>query len=193
MRLLMVLAALWAGGLIAFAARVDAPPRPPGPADGIVVLTGSAGRISAGLDLLKQRPAAKMLITGVGDGTARSELAEAFSVDAALFDCCVELDRRAKDTVGNAEETARWVIRNGLDSIVVVTAASHLPRSMVEMRRKMSGVRLEPLPTRAGVDDPVLWHRDWPALRRLVVEYNKYLFSLVRARLLDDIGDVRRS
>ncbi|WP_417516386.1 YdcF family protein [Minwuia sp.] len=190
-RLLLVCAALWCGGFVAFAERVSAPPAPPAPADGITVLTGSAGRIVAGIDLLKQRPQTKMLITGVGDGTAREELADAFPEDATLFDCCIELDRHAKDTVGNAKQTALWVQRNNLSSLVVVTAASHMPRSLVEMRREMKNIRIEPLPTRAGGDDPSRWWLDWKTLRRLTLEYNKYLFSLTRARLFDDIGDVR--
>lgn len=191
LRLLLCLAALWLGGLLGFAWRVSSIPTHPQPAEGIVVLTGSAGRISAGLALLKRHPKARMLITGVGDGTAKSELANAFASDAALFDCCIELDRRAKDTVGNAEETARWVRRNNLHSVVVVTAAYHMPRSLVEMRRAMHGVRLEPLPTRAGEDDPGRWWWNSPTTRRIALEYHKYLFSLIRARLTADIGDMR--
>lgn len=190
-RLVLCLAAFWLGGLLGFAWRVYSIPTDPRPAEGIVVLTGSAGRISAGLELLKMQPDATMLITGVGDDTAKEELAQAFAGDAALFDCCIELDRRAKDTVGNAEETARWVTRNGLNSLVVVTAAYHMPRSMVEMRRAMDTVRLEPLPTRVGEDDPGRWWWNSPTRRRIALEYHKYLFSLIRARLTGDIGDMR--
>ncbi|WP_416897584.1 MAG: YdcF family protein [Minwuia sp.] len=189
-RLFLLLSALWCGGFLAFAERVADTPPAPAPADGIAVLTGSAGRITAGLELLKQRPSAKMLITGVGDGTAREELAEAFPGESALFDCCIELDRQAKDTVGNAEQTALWVRRNKLGSVIVVTSASHMPRSIVEMRRHMDGIRLERLPTRAGEDNPQGWWQSIGALQRIIVEFNKYIFSLVRARLLDDIGDV---
>lgn len=191
-RLILCLVALWLGGLLGFAWRVYSIPTSPAPAEGIVVLTGSAGRISGGLELLKRYPDARMLITGVGDGTAKSEIAAAFSTDEALFDCCIELDRRAQDTVGNAEETARWVRRNTISSLVVVTAAYHMPRSLVEMRRVMENVRLEPLPTRAGEDNPERWW--WwnsPTRRRIALEYHKYLFSLVRARLTADIGDLR--
>jgi uncharacterized SAM-binding protein YcdF (DUF218 family) len=190
-RVLLLTVAVWAGGFLAFANRVAAPASTPGPAGGISVLTGSAGRILAGISLLKQRPQARMLITGVGDGTAAPELAAAFPAEKHFFDCCIELDRHAKDTVGNAEQTALWVRRNGLDSVVVVTSASHMPRSLVEMRRQMKAIRLEALPTGAGRDAPGRWWWHWPSLRRFAVEYHKYLFSLVRARLLDNIGDMR--
>lgn len=190
-RTLLFAAAIWAGGFLAFANRVAAPPSPPGVADGITVLTGSSGRIQAGLALLKQRPQARMLITGVGDGTAASELAAAFPADKRFFDCCIELDRHAKDTVGNAEQTALWVRRNGLDSVVVVTSAPHMPRSLVEMRRQMKNTRLEALATSAGDDAPGRWWWHWPSLQRFGTEYHKYLYSLLRARLLDNIGDVR--
>ncbi len=190
-RVLLFVLALWLGGFAAFSARVlqTTPSLPE--ADGIVVLTGSSGRISAGLDLLNRRPGTKMLITGVGDNTKRQALANAFGITAAQFACCIELDRRAKDTVGNAEQTALWVRRNGLTSIVVVTAASHMPRSLVELRRMMPNIALMPLPTRAGDDDPSRWGQQFPAFRRFALEYNKYLFSLIRARLVDNIGDMR--
>lgn len=189
--MMLLTAAIWTGGFLAFANRVAAPPPQPGPAGGITVLTGSAGRILAGIDLLKQRPNARMLITGVGDGTAAPELAAAFPAETHFFDCCIELDRHAKDTVGNAEQTALWVRRNKLDAVVVVTSASHMPRSLVEMRRQMNTTRLEALPTGAGDDAPGRWWWHWPSLRRFAIEYHKYLYSLMRARLLDDIGDMR--
>jgi len=192
-RLMLFLAAVWVGGFLAFASNVSTPKQSPAPAAGIAVLTGSAGRITAGIGLLMQRPTARMLITGVGDGTAEPELAAAFPGKQHIFDCCVELDRHAKDTVGNAEQTALWVKRNNFDSVVVVTSAPHMPRSLVEMRRKMDNTRLEALTTEAGADAPDQWWRDWPTLKRFMIEYHKYLFSLVRARLLDDIGDMRTS
>ncbi len=190
-RLLLCAAAIWAGGFLAFADRVSSSAASPGPAGGISVLTGSSGRIQAGLALLKQRPKARMLITGVGDGTAAPELAAAFPAEKQYFDCCIELDRHAKDTVGNAEQTALWVRRNGLDSVVIVTSASHMPRSLVEMRRQMKRTRLEALPTGAGDDAPGRWWWHLPSLQRFAIEYHKYLYSLLRARFLDDIGDIR--
>jgi len=189
-RILLCLAAVWLGSFLAFAERVSTPPAAPGAADGIAVFTGSAGRIVAGLDLLKQRPNARMLITGVGDGTAQAELAAAFPIEKQLFDCCIELDRHAKDTVGNAEQTALWVRRNNLGSLIVVTSAPHMPRSIVETRRQLPRIPLIAFPTAAGADAPGEWWSRWSSLRRLLVEYHKYLFSLFRARLLDDIGDV---
>lgn len=191
-RLLLLLLALWVGGLIAFGQHVHGPDPRIGPAEGIVVLTGSSGRIMAGLDLLQQRPQARMLITGVATATRREELTQAFGITSAQFACCVELDRVARDTVGNAEQTALWVQRNSINSIVVVTSASHLPRSIVELRRRLPAIELYSLPTRVGDDEPLRWGQGISALRRFVVEYNKYLASLTRARLMDDIGDVRR-
>ena len=33
-----------------------------------------------------------------------------------LFDCCVDLDYRARNTIGNAIETRRWAEMNGFDA-----------------------------------------------------------------------------
>ena len=66
-----------------------------------------------------------------------------------------------------------------------------MPRSLVELRRVLGDVRLEPWPTRRGDDDPGRWWHDSATFRRVTLEFHKYVFSLVRARLTSDIGDVR--
>lgn len=190
-RILLVVLALWSGGLLRFVHDVEAIRPSSADADAIVVLTGSAGRITAGLELLRPRPERQMLISGVGYGTDKAALAQAHADDADLIACCVELGIKARDTVGNAAETADWARRNGFTSLIVVTAAYHMPRSLVELRRELGDVRLEPWPTRQGDDDPGRWWRQAATLRRVVLEYHKYVFSLARARLTAAIGDVR--
>ena len=61
-----VLALAWACGLVWFIHRVDQPfPQPP-VTDGIVALTGGAGRVEAALRLLAEHPESRLLISGIG-------------------------------------------------------------------------------------------------------------------------------
>ncbi|MDF1721297.1 MAG: YdcF family protein [Minwuia sp.] len=189
-RIIFVLLALWFGGLLRFTADVQLIQPSPTDAEAIVVLTGSAGRVTTGLQLLARDPTRKMLISGVGTRTDKQALASAHPDARALLDCCVALGPEAQDTVGNAREIARWANTEQVSSLIVVTAAYHMPRSLIELQRKTGTIRLEPWPTRAGKDDPSGWWREGPTFQRVVIEYHKYVFSLIRARVYDDIGDV---
>ncbi|RZJ82842.1 MAG: YdcF family protein, partial [Brevundimonas sp.] len=72
---LLVVAAIWASGLLAFAARVDrsTPAPEPQAADGIVALTGagSNARIGAAMELLEDGKAQRMLVSGVNREASR--------------------------------------------------------------------------------------------------------------------------
>jgi len=91
------------------------------------------------------------------------------------------LGYEAMDTAGNARETAAWVSAEGYTSLRVVTAAYHMPRSLVELASAMPGVTLvaHPVfPERVRLD--AWW--SWPGTASLVAtEYTKYLVSRLRA------------
>jgi len=182
---------LWLGGLIAFAARIAAPAQTPGPADGIVVLTGGTERLEFAVRLLLDGKASRLLLSGVGPETSKDDLrrlvaeplAQAGEAGETLFDCCVDIDRRALDTVGNAEETARWVSDRGLRSLIIVTANYHMPRSLIELRRTLPDTQLIAQPVFPGRVDVQRWWLKPGTFRLVVSEYGKYLVSLLRARL----------
>ncbi len=174
-----VLVSAWTLGLIAF---VFAVPRAPvtiaEPADAVVVLTGGGARLSAGYDLLVQGKADRLLISGVYADTSRETLKRKLGADPDRFDCCVDLDRAALDTRGNAVETARWTKIHGFDTLIVVTANYHMPRSLLEFRRAMPEVTLIPYPVFPGGFDAEAWWMGVNSLRLATGEYVKYLASL---------------
>lgn len=159
---------------------------------GIAVLTGSGGRIEAGLTLLLADQGQRMLISGIGEGVSKDDILRIASEGedfaphqlAGLMACCIDLGPAARNTRGNAEETRRWADARELDQIILVTADFHLPRALVEFRREMPERRVIPnaVPTRGlGVDQNGMtqW---WQSGRRLLTvsrEYGKYLASLI--------------
>ena len=177
-------AVFWLGGFVWFAARL---PREVADrfakTDGIVVLTGGTERMHAGLDLLAGGMAGKLFISGVDRGTNRGELQRLSQRAPELFECCVELGQEAEDTAGNATETRDWARREGFASLRVVTASYHMPRSLVELGRAMPEVVLVVHPVFPANVKLAAWWR-WPGTTMLMaVEFDKYLVSLVRARL----------
>jgi uncharacterized SAM-binding protein YcdF (DUF218 family) len=136
--------------------------------DAIVVLTGGSGRLERGFMLLERRAAPKMLISGVARTVRPVELAEAYDLDERWFDCCVTLGREAFDTRSNADEVARWVSRNRVRSIRLVTNDVHMPRARYEMRKRIgSDLRI--------LGDAV---PSEPSFTALFLEYNKYLLGM---------------
>jgi uncharacterized SAM-binding protein YcdF (DUF218 family) len=154
-------------------------------ADAIVVLTGGAERLSDAFDLLAQGRAGRLLITGVFSTTTRTELARLHPKSAGYIYCCVDIDRAALNTAGNALETDRWVRSKGYDKVIVVTSSWHMPRALIEMGRRLPDVELIPHPVVSGKAGPGLWWHDGETFRLLAMEYVKYLAALMNMRLID--------
>jgi len=180
--LFALLAGALAGfGFVRFASAVAAMSPPAwAQADGIVVLTGGADRISGGVTLLAQGRAERLLISGVNPATDAAEIVGTVAGGVSLIDCCIDLDRRAENTVGNAEETAKWAIRNGFHSLIVVTSAYHMPRSLSELEQVLPDVELIPHPVAREGLRLEHWYREPGTLRLLLGEYVKYIAAEAR-------------
>jgi uncharacterized SAM-binding protein YcdF (DUF218 family) len=173
------------GGFLRFAEEVASfsQPSPPGVAraDGIVVLTGGALRLDVAFDLLKQGLADRLLISGVNPGTSVDTLARLTHTPREWFDCCVDVDYAALNTIGNAEMAARWAADRGFDELILVTSDYHMPRSLWEFERLGTVRSLTPF----AVTRPDLWsEREGPSrtgMRVLVTEYAKLVLARLRA------------
>jgi uncharacterized SAM-binding protein YcdF (DUF218 family) len=187
---LLVVALIWASGLMAFATRVQqsTPAPDPAPADGIVVLTGASSneRIAAAVDLLAAHRGRRVLVSGVNRVVSREELRTASNTVRRLYDCCVDLGFNSVDTVSNARETAEWAKSMRFRSLTIVTTDYHMPRAMLELRAVLRPPAFT-LQTYA-VPTPALKARQWwrspRAARLMVVEYSKYLAILGREAVL---------
>ncbi|MEM1318112.1 MAG: YdcF family protein [Pseudomonadota bacterium] len=161
-------------------------------ADAVVVLTGGSARIVEGLELVSAGKGKRLLISGVSEQTSVDAL-KAINPDfGSLYDCCVDVERAALDTIGNARETAKWVEDNGYTSLIVVTSSYHMPRSLLEFRRTMPDLRIAPHPV---VLEPLAqdgWWRNPETLRFLTVEYLKYVGAAMREYLQPQTIDALR-
>ena len=185
---ILVVLLVWSTGLLAFAARVDrmTPADDPAPADAIVALTGGSGeRISAGVRLLEDGRARRLLISGVGQHVTRGELQTIVGAAKPLFDCCVDLGFQAANTLGNARETANWARSHGFRTLILVTADYHMPRARLELRAALPEATIEPYPVATNELKAGEWWKTGLGAQRMILEYCKYLAVLARETLLD--------
>ena len=179
---------IWLVGLLWFAKDLPVSVAAPARAtDAIVVLTGGSRRVHQGLELLAQRRAKKLFISGVYRGVDVRELLSVSQQSPADLDCCIALGYEADSTRGNARETADWMREQGLGSLHLVTAAYHMPRSLLEFRRAMPEIEIVPHPVFPKHVKQRDWWR-WPGSASLIIgEYNKYLVALARG-LIEGTG-----
>ena len=176
-----LLAALfWLAGLIAFTESIPTSVADPERVtDAIVVLTGGSERLDEGLKLLAANKAKKLFVSGVYRGVEVASLLRVARHAPANLECCIVIGHAADSTQGNALETAEWMAAENYRSLRLVTAAFHMPRSLVEFRHAMPGIEIVPNPVFPPRVKEDWWA--WPGSASLILlEYHKYLFALLR-------------
>ena len=171
---------LWIIGLIRFAdmvpaAVVDATTR----TDAVIVLTGGSRRLGEGLELLSRGLAEKLFVSGVYQGVEVRELLKVMKRSPGGLESLISIGN-ATNTAGNAIETTVWMKKNEYRSLRLVTAAYHMPRSLLEFGQAMPGVTLIPHPVfPENVKQDRWWA--WPGTASLMIgEYDKYLLAWSR-------------
>jgi len=141
-------------------------------ADAIAAWTGDNYRIYTAISLLEHGQANKLLISGVNKNVKPSSFLGDISPDIRSK---IDLGYQATTTEGNALETADWVYKNKVKSLILVTSFYHMPRSLLELHHALPNIIVHPNP---------IWPKDftestkWMHTRaafHLLVEYHKFL------------------
>jgi uncharacterized SAM-binding protein YcdF (DUF218 family) len=156
-----------------------------------VVLTGGKGRLEEGFEQLIAHPSSRLFISGVGENVKTEELIE--QMPSALRQRLrtipkqhISLGHRARNTIGNAEETREWLKSNSSTHIMLVTSNYHMPRSLSEFHALMPHIDIAPVPVFS--DDVVLtqWWADNDSREVIFSEYHKYIASKLRHWFVSD-------
>lgn len=176
MSLLMLGAFIW-GGFVLYV--TQATPRGADiVTDTVVVLTGGAGRVEAGFQIIADGKAKNLLITGVNNKVKLTDLIRGgISKDdlknTILQHCCITLGYAAETTQDNAAETVEWMQKQGIPqtaSIRLVTSDYHMPRALIQFRRALPQAQIYPWPVKSNTDDRLFWHN-------LNSEFGKYILT----------------
>lgn len=152
-------------------------------ADGIVVLTGGAARVNDAIDLLASGHGRRLLISGVHPATRAQEISRLNPEHERVVKCCVDLDKDALNTIGNASGARRWAKEQGFRTLIVVTSNYHMPRAMAELSHQLPDVTLIPYPVISATLRTEPWYQSGATMKLVFVEYLKYMLALGRIRL----------
>ncbi|WP_284775049.1 YdcF family protein [Agrobacterium sp. lyk4-40-TYG-31] len=177
---LVVLGAVF-GGFLWFADSVASMRPPSGTrADAIIVLTGGYLRIDQAVGLLRDGVGKRLLISGVNPATTRAQIRKMTQSSSDLFACCVDMGYQAVDTIGNANEAAKWIRDKGYASVVVVTNNYHMHRSLHELRSSSPDTNFIAYPVINSDLARTNWFSNPDVVRTMIYEYIKFVAVAVR-------------
>lgn len=181
---LLLLFTVWLGGFIWYLNQIPYPPEKSSQAaDAIVVLTGGSQRLGVGLDLLSQGQSQKMFISGVNKDVGFKEIFYLNKASQPSLNQSIELGYMANNTRENAEETAAWLRKKGYQSIQLVTAHYHMPRSLVEFRALMPHIPIQPYAVCPGLFEKKDMKSRSDQVIVLIREYHKFIGALLRIKI----------
>ena len=170
---LILLISLWVIGFILFSSyAIGIKYRPLKSAEAIVALTGGSDRIKEAIQLLKDSKADRLFISGVNENVTGYHLLKEVE---PKWQEKIELGYWAKTTRMNAIETAEWIKKNNISSIILVTSFYHMPRSLLEINRILPDLEITPF---AVFPKSFEENTNWLHTRyawQLFLEYHKFL------------------
>mgnify|MGYP006074895259 CR=1 FL=1 len=158
--------------------------------DAIIVLTGSQGRIDAGINLLLENKAPILFISGVGKKSKLKDLSKYLisynHKQLKPLESSIYLGHFASTTKENAIETAQWITKHNCKKIILVTSDYHMQRSLLWLKEYMPNVEITPFQVVKNIDNKDQSWKNIPSLKLIILEYNKLIFSYFIGNLLYD-------
>ncbi len=184
--LVMLMAMLWSAALVWFVHSMPTQVLPASEkAEALVVLTGGSGRVEHGLLMLAEGAAPVLFISGVGEHVQEKDiLAEhadaATRKKIAALHADIVLDRIARSTVANADQSAAFIEQRDIHRIRLITASYHMRRSVHEFHTAIPQLDILPDPVfPEGFRRDIWWTHE--NTRRLVFsEFYKYIAVVLR-------------
>jgi uncharacterized SAM-binding protein YcdF (DUF218 family) len=130
---------------------------PVSPTEAIVVLTGDRYRIPRALEALRLRGSPLLIISGAGRGISLTELVNQqrdATINIHEIWKKIILESNSQSTIENAEESAKIVVKNKIDRIILATSEYHMLRSVTIFRRVMPDVEIIEYPVASDLTIP---------------------------------------
>ena len=155
----------------------------------VVVLTGGRERLKTGFQILCSKRAEVIFISGVHPNETLKSLLKTFEASGVVctqdrndLAAAAHLGHAARNTKENAEETSAWLQQTPAKSFRLVTAAYHMPRSLLEFNHRLPQVTIIPHPVFPnGFNRAHWWHAG--TFHLMLSEYNKFLLAFIRIHM----------
>ena len=152
----------------------------------IIVLTGGSNRIDSGMLLLKRGLADNLFVSGVERGITINKMlrASGFS-DAEIMEMDdvrekIFIGYEADDTKSNAKEVKAWLEKRKKDSIYLVTANYHMPRSLLIFTENLPQTEIIPYPVFPENFHINGWLMHGKSREIVIGEYMKYMNTMFK-------------
>ena len=159
--------------------------------DAIVVLTGGRKRIKTGFELLAEKKAPKLLISGVSTHQSKDRLMRQARAKRGIKKQQVFIDYKAGTTVENALFSSKWIQKHGIKSIVLVTSTYHMRRSLLEFRSRMPNLEITPYAINPLDPGKTPWSKSKKMVSLYILEYTKYLGAYLKHLISKLLSTVR--
>src|SRR3954466_10557293 len=103
-------------------------------ADCAVVLTGGAGRVREGFDLLTNQNVKKLIISGVHQNAQLRDIMPTWTFYGPIREEDVVLEKHSETTYGNAQQSLAIVEALRCRDVIVVTSRTHMHRAYKTFR-----------------------------------------------------------
>ena len=197
LKILVVFLTLWAGGFALFFQNVPKHASTDQThAEAIVVLTGGRDRLKTGFQLLCQGRSDLIFISGVHPEESLKSVLKTTEVSEAMcghdqdwLQAQTHLGHAATNTQENAAEVTQWLKMKKITSIFLVTAAYHMPRSLLEFNRQLPEATIIPYPVFPRKLQGSRWWLGEKTVPLMISEYHKFLWAFMRMHAITRVRD----
>lgn len=141
-------------------------------ADAIVVLAGGKGRVDEGVRLFRERRAAYLFLIGVDPSVRKSDLYRPQPGDPSSEN--VILEKTSRNTLENAIYGRDVLLRQEVESILLITSRYHMKRSAILFRNALpKNVAIYPYPVDSNNLKEAWWNHGG-SFHLLFSEFYKY-------------------
>jgi uncharacterized SAM-binding protein YcdF (DUF218 family) len=152
-------------------------------AEAIIVLTGGRNRINNALKIYKNNnEKQKLLISGVNSKVNIKRILNFYNLNIKNIDN-ISIGHDAKDTVGNAKESAKWIRKNNIKSVLLVTSDYHIARAKLELKIEDKNVNIIEYPIHSPFVKKPYW-KNIGSFCLISIEYTKYLITKIKYKLV---------
>lgn len=137
-------------------------------ADCAVVLTGGAGRVREGFDLLANQEVKKLIISGVYSNVRLRDLMPMWTFYGNLNENDIVLEKRSETTYGNAQQSLAIVEALKCRDVILVTSRLHMHRSYRTFRSAFpDNIYIYPYSVVSARYETSVWENSLEALKSL--------------------------